>query len=169
MTKPAHRLNDLGVAPSSFLADPDDRVGDALVGPWPARQDYMLRRSSSSMYYLFPRSTTGADFVIGASELDTRALADRLSNSVKFDTQLSFELIGGTVKKEIQIVGTPFRIEQFELTDQTFDQYRFARRRKVSPGGMEVWIFTVEYVSLQKLICSRLRDLDDLKWTGACP
>ncbi|WP_168566010.1 hypothetical protein [Crateriforma spongiae] len=82
---------------------------------------------------------------------------------------MSFELIGGTVKKEIQIVGTPFRIEQFELTDQAFDQSRFARRRKVSPGGMEVWISTAEYVSLQKLICSRLRDLDDLKWTGACP
>lgn len=36
VAKPPHRLDDLGVAPASLFADPDDRVGNALVGPWPA-------------------------------------------------------------------------------------------------------------------------------------
>jgi len=33
MVKPAHGLDNLSVAPASLLADADDRVGDAFVGP----------------------------------------------------------------------------------------------------------------------------------------
>ena len=139
-----------------------EAVSQLIAAMNEAGLDYMLVGSFSSMYYSFPRSTTDADFVIGTSEWDTSALADRLGNAFKFDSQLSFELIGETVKKEIQIVGTPFRIELLELTDQAFDQSRFARRRRVSLGGMEVWIPTAEDVILQKLIWSRPRDLDDV-------
>ena len=64
------------------------------------------------------------------------------------------------MKNEIQIEGTPFRIELFRLTDQPFDRARFNRRRKVALGGDEVWIPTPEDVILQKLTWSRPKDRD---------
>jgi len=124
--------------------------------------EFMLVGSFSSMYYSFPRSTTDADFVIGTSDWDAQALAKSLGNEFKFDPQLSFETFGGSVKNEIQIEGTPFRIELFRLTDQPFDRARFDRRRKVSLGGDEVWIPTPEDVILQKLTWSRPKDQEDI-------
>jgi hypothetical protein len=124
--------------------------------------DYMLVGSFSSMYYSFPRSTTDADFVIGTPGWDVRSLVHRLGKEYKFDPQLSFETIGGSMKNEIEIEGTPFRIELFRLTDQAFDQSRFARRRKVSLEVMNAWIPTPEDVILQKLIWSRPKDLEDV-------
>lgn len=82
------------------------------------------------MYYSFPRSTTDADFVIGTADFDIQSLSNSLGSEFKFDPQLSFETIGGSIKNEIQIVGSPFRIELFRLTDQAFDQVRFERRQK---------------------------------------
>ncbi|TWU58521.1 hypothetical protein Poly51_13000 [Rubripirellula tenax] len=122
----------------------------------------MLVGSFSSMYYSFPRSTTDADFVIGTSDWDVQALAKSLGNEFKFDPQFSFETFGGSMKNEIQIEGTPFRIELFGLTDQPFDRARFDRRRKVALGGDEVWIPTPEDVILQKLTWSRPKDQEDI-------
>jgi len=124
--------------------------------------DYMLVGSFSSMYYSFPRSTTDADFVVGTPGWDARSLAEKLSDEFKFDPQLSFEMIGGSMKNEIAIEGTPFRIELFGLTDQAFDQSRFARRRKITLGGMKVWLPTPEDVILQKLIWYRPKDQEDV-------
>ena len=127
-----------------------------------AELDYMLVGSFSSMYYSFPRSTTDADFVIGTADFDIQSLSNSLGSEFKFDPQLSFETIGGSIKNEIQIVGSPFRIELFRLTDQPFDQVRFERRQKVTIAGDEVWIPTPEDVILQKLIWSRPQDKNDV-------
>lgn len=124
--------------------------------------EYMLVGSFSSMYYSFPRSTTDADFVIGTPGWNARALVDRLGKEFKFEPQLSFEMVGGSIKNEIEIEGTPFRIELFGLTDQAFDQSRFARRRKISLGGMKAWIPTPEDVIIQKLIWHRPKDREDV-------
>src|SRR6056297_1556651 len=43
MAKPAHGLNDLGIAPAGLFTDSDDRIGDALVGPGPARFAFRSR------------------------------------------------------------------------------------------------------------------------------
>src|SRR6056297_3669553 len=48
MAEPAHRLDDLGVAPAGLFAYPDNRIGDALVGPWPARLTFHFRFRPSS-------------------------------------------------------------------------------------------------------------------------
>ena len=124
--------------------------------------DYMLVGSFSSMYYSFPRSTMDADFVIGTPNWDVHSLVNSLGSEFKLDAQQSFEGFGGSIKNEIEIEGTPFRIELFRLTEQPFDQSRFARRRKVTIGGDEVWIPTPEDVILQKLIWSRPKDHEDI-------
>ena len=123
---------------------------------------YMLVGSFSSMYYSFPRSTTDADFVVGTQDLDIHRLATTLGTQFKFDRQLSFETIGGSIKTEIEIEDTPFRIEIFRLTNEPFDQSRFERRRKIILFGKQVWIPTVEDVILQKLIWDRPKDREDV-------
>lgn len=124
--------------------------------------EYMLVGSFSSMYYSFPRSTADADFVVGTQDLDIAGLSMLLGEQFKFDPQLSFETVGGSVKNEIEITGTPFRIEIFRLTDEPFDQSRFSRRREIILFGKQVWIPTVEDVILQKLIWNRPKDRDDV-------
>ena len=122
----------------------------------------MLVGSFSSMYYSFPRSTTDADFVIGTVDWDVQFFAKSLGSDFKFDPQLSFESFGGSIKNEIQIEGTPFRIELFRLTKNPFDRSRFDRRRRVTIAGDEIWIPTPEDVILQKLIWSRTKDIEDV-------
>ncbi len=137
ITKVIHGLNEMGV-------------------------EYMLVGSFSSMYYSFPRSTVDADFVVGTQDFDVVCLARILGERFKFDPQVSFETIGGSVMNEIEIIGTPFRIELFRLTDKPFDQSRFARRREIRLFGNQVWIPTVEDVIIQKLIWNRPKDQTDV-------
>lgn len=123
---------------------------------------YMLVGSFSSMYYSFPRSTADADFVVGTQDLDVGRLSTLLGERFRFDPQLSFETVGGSIKNEIEIKGTPFQIELFRLTDEPFDQSRFERRRKIILFSKQIWIPTVEDVILQKLIWDRPKDRDDI-------
>jgi hypothetical protein len=139
-----------------------DAVSKIFVAMDELGLDYMLVGSFSSMYYSFPRSTTDADFVIGTPGWDARALADKLGKEFKFDPQFSFELNGGSIKNEIEIEGTHFRIELFGLIEHAFDQSRFARRRKIILVGIEVWIPTPEDVIVQKLIWYRPKDQEDI-------
>ena len=54
---------------------------------------------------------------LGTPGWDARSLVDRLGKKSKFDPQLSFERIGGSINSEIEIEETPFRMELFGLTD----------------------------------------------------
>lgn len=96
---------------------------------------YLLVGSFSSMYYSFPRSTTDADFVIRVPNPDLAQLADLLGDQFRLDPQLSFETVGGSLKNEVAVVGTAFKIELFRLTDTPFDQSRFSRWRLVKLAG----------------------------------
>jgi hypothetical protein len=140
----------------------DDAITKVIQGLIEIGVEYMLVGSFSSMYYSFPRATADADFVVGTQDLDVAGLSKILGERFKFDPQLSFETVGGSVKNEIEITGTPFRIEIFRLTDEPFDQSRFARRREIFLFGKQVWIPTVEDVIIQKLIWDRPKDRDDV-------
>ena len=140
----------------------EDAITKVIQGLSEIGAEYMLVGSFSSMYYSFPRSTTDADFVVGSQDLDVVRLSTILGERFKLDPQLSFETIGGPVKNEIEVTGSPFRIEIFRLTNEPFDQIRFARRREIVLFGRQVWIPTVENVILQKLIWDRPKDRDDV-------
>lgn len=135
------------------------RVVDALDQ---VRIPYLLVGSFSSMYYSFPRSTTDVDFVIGVSDPNLAQLATSLGDQFLLDPQLAFETVGGSLKNEIAVVGTPFKIELFRLTDTPFDQSRFSRRRRVALVGREVWIQSAEDVVIQKLLWDRPKDREDI-------
>jgi len=140
----------------------EDAITRVIEGLSEIGVEYMLVGSFSSMYYSFPRSTTDADFVVGTQDLDVDRLSTILGERFKFDPQLSFETVGGSIKNEIEIKGTPFRIEIFRLTNEPFDQSRFERRREIVLFGKQVWIPTVEDVIIQKLIWDRPKDRDDV-------
>jgi hypothetical protein len=123
---------------------------------------YMLVGSFSSMYYSFPRSTTDVDFVIAVPDPDLARLGELLGAPFRIDPQLAFETVGGSLKNEISIVGTAFKIELFRLTETSFDQSRFARRRQVAVAGRQIWVPTAEDVIVQKLIWDRPRDREDV-------
>jgi hypothetical protein len=140
----------------------EDAISEVIEALNEIKVSYMLVGSFSSMYYSFPRSTVDADFVVGTQDLDVDRLSILLGKRFKFDPQLSFEAVGGSIRNEIEIKGTPFRIELFRLTDEPFDRSRFERRREIILFGKHVWIPTVEDVILQKLIWDRPKDRDDV-------
>ncbi|TWT97143.1 hypothetical protein [Neorhodopirellula pilleata] len=140
----------------------EDAITRVIEGLSEIGVEYMLIGSFSSMYYSFPRSTTDADFVVGRQDLGVVRLSTILGERFKFDPQLSFETVGRSSKNEIEIKGTPFRIEIFRLTNEPFDQSRFERRREIVLFGKQVWIPTVEDVIIQKLIWDRPKDRDDV-------
>lgn len=123
---------------------------------------YMLSGSLASMYYSFPRSTTDADFVVDFDTVSLGELSDLLGSGFRVDPQSGFELIGGTRRNVIEIVGTPFKIELFRLSEEPFDQERFKRRVQVELAGRMVNLPTPEDVIVQKLIWQRPKDREDL-------
>jgi hypothetical protein len=141
------------------LQDAVGKVVDALDR---ADIPYMLVGSFSSMFYSFPRSTTDSDFVLGVTDPDLPQLAKLLGSDFRIDPQLAFEAAGGSLKNELAVVGTPFRIELFRLTEAPFDQSRFARRKLVQLAGQRVWIQTAEDVIIQKLLWNRPKDREDV-------
>lgn len=111
--------------------------------------------SYSSNYYGRPRSTNDADFVLVLTETKVAALRNALGSEFNFDPQMSFETITMTTRYVITHEATAFKIEMFLLTDDPYDQSRFARRRQVDFDGHPVFLPTPEDVIIQKLRWSR--------------
>ena len=87
-------------------------------------------------------------------EADPASLArlfDRLEGPFNADRQLAFETITQTSRYVLDHRDSAFRIELFLLTDDRFDQARFARRQKHSYEGVPAWISSGEDVVVQKL------------------
>ena len=114
------------------------------------------------MYYSFPRSTTDADFVIDLGETAIANLGETLGEGFHLDPQLTFEMLGGTTKHVVDVLGTPFKIELFRLSSTPFDKSRFARRTNVKLLDRDVWLPTAEDVILQKLSWNRPKDREDI-------
>jgi hypothetical protein len=126
---------------------------------------YMLVGSYSSNYYGRPRSTRDADFVIVLAENQLAAIQAGLGADFVLDPQSSFETITMTTRHLITHPATAFKIELFLLTDDAFDQSRFARRQRVEFEGHSAWLPTPEDVIIQKLRWSRggsrAKDIED--------
>lgn len=128
---------------------------------------YMLVGSLSSNVYGIPRSTHDADFVIEcAAELLPR-LAAQLGVAYRLDPQMMFETATMTRRHVMNVVGIPFKIEFFHLSDDPHDQERFKRRRREKLQNREVHLPTAEDVIITKLrwasILKRGKDSDDVR------
>jgi hypothetical protein len=128
---------------------------------------YMLVGSFSSNYYGIGRSTKDADFVIQLDLEMLSSLATHLGPSFRLDPQMTFETITMTRRHILNVVGIPFLIELFHLSDDPHDQERFQRRRRVKVLEREVYLPAVEDVIITKtrwaLMTKRSKDTDDVR------
>lgn len=128
---------------------------------------YMLVGSFSSNVYGVPRSTRDADFVIRYPGLSFKRLLERLGPRFIGDPQLQFEGVTGTTRQIIELADHTFKVELFRLTDDPFDQSRFARRVRHRVGNHDVWFPTAEDVVVQKLRWwssgARPKDVEDAR------
>jgi hypothetical protein len=128
---------------------------------------YMLVGSFSSSFYGIPRSSKDADFVIALGSRSVHELANRLAPAFRLDPQMSFETVTMTSRHLMEVVGTPFKIELFHLSDDAHDQERFRRRRRVAYLDRQIQLPTAEDVIVTKLRWTiegrRTKDWDDTR------
>ncbi len=141
-----------------------EAVIDALEG---LGIPYMLVGSFSSNLYGIPRSTKDIDLVIELGSQSVRTIADRLGPQFCLDSQMSFESVTMTSQHVIEVIGSPFKIELFHLSDDPHDRERFRRRRRATFGQRSVSVATAEDVIITKLNwavrSSRGKDREDVR------
>ena len=127
-----------------------------------AEISYLIVGSFSSNYHGIPRSTKDADIVADFDSESWRVIADQLPVELELESHGFFEMATATRKELLRVKDSAFEIEIFHLSDDPFDQVRFARREKVDLALMgEAWIATAEYVVVQKLRWAREKDFND--------
>ena len=136
------------------------RVIDALNA---SRIAYMLVGSFSTNAYGIPRSTKDADFVLQLDGDLAPAFYQALGKDFEIDPQLKFETNTGTLKQEMRFAGTPFTVELFRLSKDSFDQERFRRKVAVKLLGRGACIPTAEDVVIMKVRWFREKDRQDIK------
>ena len=128
---------------------------------------FMVVGGLSSNVYSIARSTKAVDIVIGLeSPGQLRRIEELLPARFRFDPQVTFEGITGNIRHIIQVEGTPFVIELFELPgDDAFQLQRFGRRREIFLAALNVTapIPTAEDVVVQKLRWGRPKDIEDVR------
>jgi hypothetical protein len=131
------------------------------------RIPYMVVGSLSSNFYGVSRSTRDADFVLQFSDVSAGAIAERLGPAFRLDPQLSFETVTMTTRQVLDLVGVPFKIELFHLSDDPHDQERFQRRRRQEMQRRQIFLPTAEDVIIAKLRwyvrIRRHKDWDDAR------
>jgi hypothetical protein len=134
---------------------------DALAIP------YMVVGSYSSNFYGIPRSTQDADVVVEFGSASVSHLASQLGHSFRLDPQMTFETTTLTQRHVLEVVGIPFTIELFHLSDDAHDRERFRRRRRVTMMGRQISIPTAEDVIVTKLRwalgAGRSKDREDVR------
>jgi len=128
---------------------------------------YMVVGSLSTNVYGIPRSTHDADFVIECAVEFLPRLAAHLGPAYRLDPQMTFESVTLTRRHILNVIGTPFKIELFHLSDDPHDQERFRRRRRLQSMGREIYLPTAEDVIITKLRwmlnARRAKDSDDVR------
>jgi len=131
------------------------------------RVPYMLVGSLSSSYFGIARSTKDADFVVQFADKSITDVAAKLGEQFRLDPQMSYETVTMTSRHVIEILGTPFKIEFFRLSDDPHDQKRFERRCSVLVEDRMISLPTAEDVIITKLRWTvggkRSKDWDDVR------
>ncbi len=115
--------------------------------------------------YTFARTTKDADFLLGVKMGGIEEVAKHLPANFLIDPQPRMELITGSYRWIINVVGSDFCVEMFHLSDDARHQEEFTRRRQASLSsiGRTFWVPAPEDLVIQKLRWARSKDLDDAR------
>ena len=113
--------------------------------------EYVISGSFASNFWGEPRSTRDVDIVCNPDSLDPSELAKMVESEYRFDPQMRLEGVTGTSRYVLQHRRSGFQAELFLLTDDAFDQSRFARRTRADLAGTMANFVTAEDVIVQKL------------------
>jgi hypothetical protein len=126
---------------------------------------FMVVGSFTTNFYGIPRSTQDADLVVAVGPDVIAGLADELRPDIRLDPQLQFETITLTYYQRLDVAGTNFHIEIFQVSEDSHDQERFLRRRSAMYLGRSLPLPTAEDVIITKLrwanLGNRGKDRDD--------
>jgi hypothetical protein len=126
--------------------------------------EYVLVGSVAASFYGLTRATVDADFVV---ELKSHKLADivqRMGSGYGLESQARFEIFTDKQVNVINVLGEHLTIDVFPLTDDPFDQMRFARRLKIEADRRSLFIPTVEDIVVMKIRWRRPLDLEDARY-----
>ena len=107
------------------------RIPDDLMVLQRAKIEYSLVGSLTSMYYGITRTTMDADFVVHLAAARAVDLMNQLPPELAMDGQPRFELLTGKTYHFVAVVGTPFNVDLFALSNDPFDLSSFSRRRTI--------------------------------------
>ncbi len=124
--------------------------------------EYMLVGSLASNLYGILRSTNDADFVLALPAASLGPIVKELGKGYRLDPQISFEAITGTIRRVVYSPPGNLTLETFQLSDDSFDQERFARRVRIRVEAFDrtVSVPTAEDI-INKLQWSRPKDFED--------
>jgi hypothetical protein len=130
--------------------------------------DYMVTGSLASSFYGEPRSTHDIDLVVTIQKTD-------IKNLMKFFRSPRFYLDEGAVVQAVEnrdmfnLIDTKEgdKIDFWILTDDSFDQSRFSRRRKEKAAGFHMQVSTPEDTILMKLKWAKLSGGSEKQFTDA--
>jgi hypothetical protein len=142
-------------------------VRDVIQACTDLKFPFMIVGSLSSNVYGVARSTHDADIVLRMAPGMLKALADRLGPAYRLDSQGTLEGVTFTTKYVLEVVGSEYTFEFFDLSDDPHDQERFRRRVSGTVFGLIAWVPTPEDVVIQKLrwfqLARRRKDWDDVE------
>ncbi len=124
---------------------------------------HMVVGSFARNFHSFARSTQDADIVLAVDAAGLSRFEAELGPEFSFDPQATFETNTGTFRHTLKHVATEFKIELFLLSDETFDQSRFARRQAFVFDAHPSFVLTAEDLILSKLRWGRSKDIEDIR------
>lgn len=113
--------------------------------------------------HAFPRSTEDAEIVLALDANGLTGFEMELGEDFSLDAQISFATVTGTYRHNLTHRETEFKTELFLLSQDAFDQARFARRQPVDFSGHATFVLVAEDV-----IVSKLRRLHHKDWEDIC-
>jgi len=104
------------------------------------------------------------DLVVHLPNIDAiQSIALRSPAQFKLSPHMSFELVAGTNRFELEIEGTAFKVEFFILSSDLHDQESFSRRKQVAMDDLPLFVPSVEDVIITKLRWARPKDIEDIE------
>ena len=122
-----------------------------------SRTPYMLTGSLVSSFHGEPRATHDVDFVVLLGTESAGLLAAALSKTPYYAApETVMRAVEGRTMFNVIDPESGIKVDFWLLTEEPFDQSRFARRYQERLLGMDIWVSTAEDTILAKLRWAKL-------------